>query len=86
MKLGPTVSLWVMLLLVSLPLFFAGIIFGSSFKNVSDTDLAFGSNLLGAITGGFLEYSSLAWGFNFLLVLALILYLFSFIAGVRHFK
>lgn len=86
LALGPTLSVWIMLLLVSLPLFFAGIIFAGSFKNVSSPDLAFGSNLLGAITGGFLEYSSLAWGFNFLLILALIFYLFSFVAGIRNFK
>ncbi len=67
-------------LIISLPLFFAGIIFASSLKKSTSIEIAFGSNLLGAVLGGMLEYSSLAIGLGNLALLALVMYIGSFIA------
>lgn len=68
----------VLSLVVCFPLFFAAIIFASSFKEARHVDIAIGSNLLGALLGGFLEYSSLVWGTKSLCLIALAMYLVSF--------
>ena len=66
------------MLIVSLPIFFSGLIFATSFKKVKDIHSAFGSNILGAVLGGSLEYSSLIFGIKSLYLIALTAYLFSF--------
>ena len=66
--------------IVSAPIFFAGVIFATSFKAVSIIPNAFGSNILGAVLGGLLEYSSLAFGIKSLYLIALVLYVLSFIS------
>lgn len=66
--------------LAVLPLFFASIIFAYHFKSVEDLSAMFGINLAGAVLGGFLEYSSMLTGFNFLYVLAGAIYLASFLS------
>jgi len=65
--------------IMSLPLFFAGIIFASSFKKAIDITGVFGFNLLGAIVGGLCEYISMRSGFNFLYLTAIGIYLLSFL-------
>jgi hypothetical protein len=65
---------------MSLPLFFAGIIFASSFKKTNDITGVFGFNLLGAIVGGLCEYVSMWSGFNFLYLVAMGMYLVSFLS------
>jgi hypothetical protein len=67
-------------LVVSLPLFFAGIIFSTSLKKIGSVEVAFGSNLLGSVLGGLLEYSSLVLGLRNLMLLALVMYVGSFLA------
>ena len=67
-------------LFLALPLFFAAIIFAYHFKSVNDLSSMFGVNLMGVVFGGFLEYSSILTGLNFLYVLAGIIYLVSFLA------
>jgi hypothetical protein len=67
-------------LIISLPLFFAGIIFAGSLKKTTSVEVAFGSNLLGAVLGGLLEYSSLILGLNNLVLVALALYMGSLVA------
>jgi hypothetical protein len=59
------------------PIFFAGIIFGALFRDSTQPDVDFGSNIAGAILGGFAESLSLLFGFNYLLALALVFYLLS---------
>jgi hypothetical protein len=54
--------------------FFAGIIFATAFRDSEAPDIAFGSNIGGAILGGLSENLSLLIGFNNLLVLALLFY------------
>jgi spermidine synthase len=77
-------SLWARvlaaLLVLCLPVFFAGIIFIRSFSRESFSSAALGSNLLGAIVGGLLESASLWTGIRWLLLFAAALYLASWIA------
>src|SRR3954452_1313451 len=61
-------------LLVFSPVFCAGLLFSSSFKESSDTADDFGANLLGAMVGGIGEYLSLLAGYQFLLLLVAICY------------
>ncbi|MBI2985242.1 MAG: hypothetical protein HYY45_00600 [Deltaproteobacteria bacterium] len=65
--------------LIASPLFFAGIIFADSFKKVSSPDYSLGSNILGGVVGGVLEYQSLVTGFNYLFLLAFLFYLLSYL-------
>lgn len=44
------------LTVVPLPIFFAGLIFSSTFREAPQPALAFGANLIGAMLGGFCEY------------------------------
>jgi hypothetical protein len=65
--------------IMSLPLFFSGIVFASSFKKATDITGVFAFNLLGAIIGGLFEYVSMWSGFNFLYVIAMAMYAMSFV-------
>jgi SAM-dependent methyltransferase len=58
-------------LVVYLPVFFAGVIFGSVFRSSSQPDVDFGSNVGGIILGGLTEYLSLIFGFNALTGIAI---------------
>jgi hypothetical protein len=62
---------------VFIPIFFAGIIFATAFRDSKNPDVDFGSNIGGAILGGLCENFSLVVGFNYLLVLAVVFYLIS---------
>lgn len=66
-----------------LPIFAANIIFAKRFAETADAPLAFGTNLLGAILGGCLEYLSLMFGYRALLVLAGALYATAFLVMPR---
>ena len=66
-----------------LPVLFAGVIFACSFRNSKSPELAFGANIAGAVLGGLLEYLSLVVGYQWLLVIAGALYLFSLIGLKR---
>jgi spermidine synthase len=73
---SPQVSLAVSCVLLTLPLFFSGIVFstliGRADINIS-TALAY--NLMGALFGGLMEYNSMYFGFSFLYLLAMGFYL-----------
>jgi SAM-dependent methyltransferase len=60
-----------------LPIFFAGVIFASSFRRTDDPSLAFGANIAGVVLGGLLEYLSLVLGYQALLAVAAVLYALS---------
>jgi hypothetical protein len=68
----PLMQLALSCLVLTIPLFFAGIIFssliGESRINIST---AFAYNLMGALFGGVMEYNSMYFGFAFLYLLAL---------------
>jgi hypothetical protein len=59
------------------PVFFAGLVFISSFREVGFRAEAFGSNLLGALVGGLLESLSFIVGIKFLVIIAGLLYFLS---------
>jgi len=67
-------------LATSLPIFFAGMIFATSFRRVRDASGVLAANMFGALVGGILEYSSMAWGIRSLTLLALGLYGLSWLA------
>jgi len=67
------------ILIVSSPVFFAGVIFATSFKKIKDIPNRFGSNILGAVLGGALEYSSLLFGIKGLYIIAFVTYILSYI-------
>ena len=60
--------------LIALPILFSSFIFAILIKRTKDIGAALGSNLLGAVIGGFLEYSSMVWGLNALYLVALACY------------
>ncbi len=71
--------------LATIPLFFAGIIFATSLKKTKRIEVAFGSNLLGAMLGGLFEYASLIYGIRNLSIFAAVMYTLSFMAlGMKH--
>jgi SAM-dependent methyltransferase len=75
-------QLWVLRALVATltlctPVFFAGIIFISSFERSGFRGTALGSNLFGALIGGLLESSSMWFGLKALTTLAALLYIVS---------
>jgi hypothetical protein len=78
------VRLWlrlvVAMVLMGSPLFFAAFVFAHSFKRSATPDLAFASNLLGAVVGGLAEYSTLIIGFRHQLLVALVMYALSYAA------
>ena len=71
--------------MVALPIFFAALTFSTLFKQRADASRALAYNLLGAIAGGVLEYSSMAVGIKGLYVIAAALYAAAFLsAGKLH--
>jgi SAM-dependent methyltransferase len=66
-----------------LPIFFAGVIFATSFRRTADPSLAFGANIAGVVLGGLLEYLSLVVGYQGLQFVAAGLYLLS-LFGVKQ--
>jgi hypothetical protein len=71
-------------LVTAVPLFFAGLLFSQIFKSRQEPTISLGYNLMGAICGGLLEYSSMALGTKNLYLLALILYILAFLVHGRE--
>ena len=67
-------------------IFVASLVFAERFRDVSDSPTAFGANLLGAMVGGLLEYTSLILGYHTLLVIVAALYGAAFVAGRRYLR
>ena len=61
------------------PVYFGGLIFARLIQNEPRLYEAYGSNVLGAVLGGTMEYVSLILGFQFLLAVALLFYLLVFV-------
>jgi Spermine/spermidine synthase domain len=68
------------------PIFLANMVFAQRFRDVGDSTTAFGANLLGAMLGGVLEYTSLIVGYRWLLVFVAVLYGLAFLTGRRHLR
>ena len=70
-------------LLVVVPIFFAGVIFAGSFRRTTQPDRAFGINVAGAMVGGLAEYGSMALGFRYVVLIALLFYVLSALGLTR---
>lgn len=81
--LATPVKLALSLLVVGLPIFFAASLFAVRFRVRSEAGIALGWNLLGAVLGGLLEFTSMAVGIRNLALMALVLYLISTLARLR---
>ena len=65
------------------PIFFANLVFAYSFRDTKTADMAFASNLLGAVVGGAIEYVALISGYGWLLVLVGGLYVIAWLLATR---
>jgi hypothetical protein len=65
------------------PVFFANLVFSYSFRDTTMADMAFASNLLGAMVGGALEYLALITGYRSLLLVVAVLYGLAWLFATR---
>jgi hypothetical protein len=65
------------------PVFLANLVFTFSFRDTKIADMAFASNLLGAMVGGVIEYMALITGYRFLLIVVAALYLGAWLFASR---
>jgi hypothetical protein len=63
------------------PVFFANLVFTASFRDTETADMAFASNLIGAMVGGVLEYAALITGYQALLVIVAGIYAGAYLSG-----
>ena len=81
----PLAGQWIVgALITAVPLFFAGMLFSQIFATRQEPTTSLGYNLMGAICGGLLEYSSMALGTKNLYLLALVLYIMAFLVHGRE--
>ena len=66
---------------LTLPLFFSGLVFSAEMDASPSVSVAFGSNLIGAMVGGCLEYNSMYFGYRSLYILAIVVYGLSMLRG-----
>jgi spermidine synthase len=83
LALEPLMRTIVSCAVVSVPIFFAGVIFASVFARSANPDVDFGSNVAGIILGGLSEPLSLVIGFNALLIIAIAYYVLSVVLRPR---
>jgi spermidine synthase len=83
LSLPVPVRLVVAILLAFLPIMAANVIFAKRFESSAHPVTAFGTNLLGAMIGGCLEYAALAIGYRWLLVICACLYLAAYLLTPR---
>jgi hypothetical protein len=65
------------------PVFFANLVFTFSFRDTKTADMAFASNLIGAMVGAVLEYASLLVGYRALLLVVAVLYVLAYVFANR---
>jgi spermidine synthase len=63
--------------LVFAPILFAAVIFAVWFRQSREPNQDFGINVMGAMIGGLAEYTSMLWGFRYVVLVALAFYLLS---------
>ena len=61
-------------ILWGLPIFCAALLFANMMNRATDAPVALGANLMGAVTGGFIEYISMVSGFSALILVAIAIY------------
>ena len=79
----PELRYGIAVLLAFAPVFFANLVFSHSFRDTRTADMAFASNLLGAMVGGALEYLALITGYQALLLLVAGLYGLAWLFATR---
>jgi hypothetical protein len=62
-----------------LPVYFAGLVFARSFTSAPVARAAIAANMLGAVVGGWAEYSGMALGIRALVLVAMAFYAASFL-------
>ena len=82
--LEPLLRAMASIILLSLPLFFAGLIFSESLRRAGDAAGPLASNLSGPVAGSVLEYASLWWGIKSLYIIATIIYAGALAVFLRH--
>jgi hypothetical protein len=65
------------------PVFFANLVFSFSFRDTRTADMAFASNLLGAMVGGAIEYVALITGYQALVLIVGALYVAAYLLATR---
>jgi hypothetical protein len=65
------------------PVFCANLVFSYSFRDARAADMAFASNLLGAMVGGAIEYAALIVGYQALLPVVAALYLLAYLFATQ---
>ncbi|MDQ7826566.1 MAG: hypothetical protein RDV48_27435 [Candidatus Eremiobacteraeota bacterium] len=80
---NPALQVLISSLFCGLPILFAAMIFAISFSQVSNSSEALAWNMLGCVIGGLCEYLSLPYGFRFLVLIAIGMYLLSLIDLIR---
>lgn len=71
-------------IVLTAPLFFAGLIFSSELTQGEGIGSALSANLFGAMLGGFLEYNSMYWGLSSLYPLGMVLYGLALLCDIRR--
>jgi hypothetical protein len=74
MTLTPVLRATASMIFLSLPMFFAGLIFSESLRRAGETARPLASNLSGSFAGGVLEHGSLLWGIKSMYIIAMIVY------------
>lgn len=70
--------------LFAVPVLFAGVIVATLLKRAASPATSLGSNLLGAVLGGLLEYSSMVYGLKAAALLAVLCYAGAYVALTRR--
>jgi hypothetical protein len=71
---SPSVAGTIAVVVFSIPVVFAGILFATEFRIAESPSAALGANMLGAVAGGLLENLSLLFGMRALLLFAMAVY------------
>jgi len=79
-------KLFLSVVVIGVPIFFAATCFALLFEKRHRADLAFGWNLIGAVAGGLLEFLSMWIGFKALLLLSASIYLLAFLFYTREIR
>jgi len=86
LALPNNVAIVISAVLLTIPIFFASLIYSNLFKTSAVPSLAMSSNLLGAILGGFSEYLSMLVGNRMISLFALGIYGIAFLFAMRRNK
>lgn len=83
LALPPAARILASCAVIFVPIFFAGVIFATAFRDSTRPDVDLGSNIGGVVLGGLSEYLSLIVGFNGLVLIACGYYLLSALLAPR---